>query len=76
MFTALVYGPCTRPRTVYTAVFTAPVHSRRRPAHGLYMAEAEGKAETDAKAEAKVIFTRTMLVTTWPRPRPQKRGRS
>ena len=48
--------------TVYTAVFTVRVHGRRCPAHGLYTAEAEAKAETDSTAEAKVVVTRTLTV--------------
>ena len=54
---------------MYTAVFMARVHGRRRPVHGLYMAEAE------AKADAKVIVTRTIFVATWPS-EPQERGQS
>jgi len=70
-----VHGPQTRSCTWYTAVYTghkhgcctrplfmARVHGRRRPAHGLYTMEA-AKAEIDAKAEAKVIVTRTMSLT-------------
>jgi len=56
---ARVHVPCT----VYTAVFTALVHGRRRPLHGRYTTEAEAKAETDDKAEAKVIVTTT--VSPW-----------
>jgi len=53
--TCRVYGPC---RCSRTRAVTANGPRCRRFMDGLYTTEAEAKAQTDAKAEAKVILTR------------------
>jgi len=52
--------PCLRPVLVFTDTGCNGVNGPRcrGPMDWLYMTEAEAKAETDAKAEAKVIITR------------------
>ena len=58
--TQAVYMPCLRPVLVFTDTGRNGVNGPRcrGPMDWLYMTEAEAKAETDAKAEAKVIITR------------------
>ena len=58
--TQAVYMPCLRPVSIFTDTGRNGVNWPlcRRPVDGLYTTEAEAKAETVAKAAAKVIITR------------------
>jgi len=59
--TQAVYMPCLRTVPVFMNMGRNGVNGPRcrGPVDGLYITEAEAKAKTDAKAEAKVIITRS-----------------